>query len=39
MSPKVCPHPPTRLYTWIAFDGVLCVGCCACGTVLKGGVK
>ncbi len=32
-----CPHPPERLYTWTAFDGSLCVACCDCGEVLKGG--
>jgi hypothetical protein len=31
-----CPHPPTRLYAWYAVDGVLCIGCCVCGAVLKG---
>lgn len=34
----ICKHPPGRLYAWFARDGVLCVGCCACGAVLKGGV-
>lgn len=31
-----CKHPPTRLYTWFAYDGVLCIGCCDCGAVLAG---
>lgn len=36
-----CKHPPARLYAWFAQDPtgpVLCVACCECGTVLKGGV-
>jgi len=33
---KGCGHPPRRLYAWYAFDGTLCVCCCACGAVLKG---
>jgi len=33
-----CKHPPKRLYSWIAADGTLCVGCCECGAVLAGGV-
>lgn len=32
-----CKHPPAKLYSWFAFDGVLCVAC-SCGKVLKGGV-
>lgn len=31
-----CRHPPSRHFAWVAYDGVLCVGCCACGKVLKG---
>jgi len=36
-----CPHPPQRLFTWFALDlagkrTILCVGCCACGAVLRG---
>ena len=31
-----CKHPPTRLYSWFAYDGTLCVGCCDCGEVLAG---
>lgn len=31
-----CKHPPSRLYSWTAFDGVLCVACCECGAVLRG---
>jgi hypothetical protein len=31
-----CKHPPKRLYTWTATDGVLVVCCCQCGSVLKG---
>ena len=37
-EPK-CKHPPRRLYTWDAADGTLCVACCECGKVLKGGVE
>jgi len=33
-----CPHPSSRLYAWHAHDGTLCVCCCACGAVLRGGV-
>ncbi len=40
-----CQHPPARLFTWFAFDGVgrgrydrtdLCIACCDCGAVLAG---
>lgn len=31
-----CDHH--RPYGWTADDGTLCVGCCDCGRVLKGGV-
>lgn len=43
-----CPHPPTRLYGWVARDDTspggrlappgqaFCVACCACGVVLQG---
>lgn len=31
-----CKHPPHRLYTWHAYDGTLCIGCCECGVALKG---
>jgi len=31
-----CTHPPTRLYTWFAYDGTLCAGCSNCGEVLHG---
>ena len=31
-----CPHPPARLYSWMAYDGALCVACCDCGTPLAG---
>jgi hypothetical protein len=34
---KQCKHPPTRLYAWRAYDNTLCVACCECGEVLKGG--
>lgn len=32
----VCTHPPARLYSWRAWDGTWCVGCCVCGVVLVG---
>ena len=35
---KECKHPPERLYAWYV-DDVLCIGCCECGKVLKGGVS
>jgi hypothetical protein len=31
-----CPHPIKRQYAWIAYDGIVCIGCCACGIILKG---
>lgn len=34
----ICPHPPARLYAWYAYDGTLCICCCLCGAVLKGGL-
>lgn len=46
--PGACPHPPTRLYGWLARDDtspggriappghVFCVACSACGAVLQG---
>jgi hypothetical protein len=34
-----CPHPPSRLYTWVAGDKTLCVACCECGEVLKGALS
>lgn len=33
------PHPPARLWTWRAADGVLCVACCDCGAVLAGAAE
>jgi len=36
MSTHPCGHPPERIYAWIAYDGVLCAGCCDCGRVLTG---
>ena len=35
-SQHLCPHPPERLYAWVAYDGTLCVCCCDCGKILKG---
>ncbi len=39
-----CKHPPHRLYSWVALDldgkqTILCVGCCECGVILKGGTN
>ena len=34
-----CAHPPTRLYSWFAADGVLCVACCECQTILCGAAE
>ena len=31
-----CAHRPSRLYFWVADDGVRCVGCCDCGEMLAG---
>ena len=37
-----CKHPPSRYYSWFAYNPVtdksdiLCVGCCECGAVLAG---
>ena len=31
-----CKHPPTRIYSWFAYDGTFCAGCCDCGEVLAG---
>lgn len=36
---ETCSHPPTRLFAWYANDGTLCVCCCECGAVLKGGAQ
>lgn len=33
-----CTHPPTRLYCWHVGD-VVCIACCDCGAVLKGGAQ
>jgi hypothetical protein len=35
MTNNTCTHPPTRLFSWHV-DGVLCVGCCECGEILRG---
>ncbi len=34
-----CPHPVRRLYAWLAYDDTLCVACCDCGAVLRGGAS
>jgi hypothetical protein len=37
-----CKHPPVSQFTWWAYNcqtgknDILCVGCCACGEILKG---
>lgn len=36
---KKCSHPPSRYYSWFAYDGVLCIGCCDCGDILKGAIE
>ena len=36
---ETCKHPARRVYTWFAYDGTLCAGCCDCGKVLAGGVE
>ena len=36
IAKETCQHPPTRLYSWYAFDGTLCVCCNVCGAVLRG---
>ena len=43
MNTKVipCQHPPSRYWTWFAYDmvaerDILCVCCCDCGKVLAG---
>ena len=33
-----CPHTPSRLHSWFATDGTLCVCCNDCGAILSGGV-
>jgi hypothetical protein len=44
LTTLTCKHPPTRLYSWYAYNGetnkndILVVCCCDCGTVLTGGV-
>ena len=35
-----CPHPPQRLWAWRVADALgktLCIACCDCGAVLRGG--
>lgn len=31
-----CAHPAKHVFAWIAYDGMLCAGCSACGVVLAG---
>lgn len=33
---QLCAHPARRLYAWYA-GSTLCICCCECGAVLKGG--
>ena len=35
---RQCPHPVTRIYSWIAADKTLVVCCLECKTVLRGGI-
>ncbi|HDZ27036.1 hypothetical protein LCGC14_1009420 [marine sediment metagenome] len=37
-SMKQCKHPPKRLFIWWVGE-ILCICCCECGAVLKGGAK
>jgi len=37
--PEPCKHPPSRVYSWQAYDGTMCVACCDCGKVLSGGAS
>ncbi len=39
MAENTCYHPPTRLFAWYAYDGTLCVCCCECSEVLRGGAE
>jgi hypothetical protein len=36
---KTCTHPPTRIFTWFAYDMTLCAACCDCGEVLAGAAQ
>lgn len=36
VDPATCLHPLTRQYAWVAYNGVMCIACCACGAVLRG---
>lgn len=38
MKPPPRKHPAKRLYAWHAYDGTLCICCCECGKVLRGGL-
>jgi hypothetical protein len=31
-----CPHPGPSQWAWYAYDGTICVACCACGAVQQG---
>ena len=43
-SSNECKHPPTRTYSWFAYNyktdknDILCAGCCDCGEILAGGI-
>ena len=45
MKKQPCNHPPVRLFSWFAYNyktgkkDILCVCCCKCGKVLKGGAQ
>ena len=34
---QTCPHPPHRLFSWVAYDGTLVIACSECGACLQGG--
>ena len=42
---KYCLHPSRKLYAWFAFNhlngktDILCIGCCECGEIIKGGYE
>lgn len=38
METENCKHPPTRLFCWFVGD-ILCICCCECGAVLRGGAE
>jgi hypothetical protein len=42
---EICKHPPVKLFCWYAFNyktgdkDILCICCCLCGDILKGGAE